>query len=62
MLIITRQFDEVINIGDNVTVTVVSIEGGRVKLGITAPDGYSIVRSELIDPNEENEPAERPAV
>lgn len=47
MLILTRETDQGIVIGENVTVEVIEIVGSRVKLGITAPDGYSIVRAEL---------------
>ncbi len=47
MLVLTRQPGESVVIGDNITVTVISIEGDRVKLGITAPREVSIYREEL---------------
>lgn len=47
MLVLTRQPGESVVIGDNVTVTIISIEGDRVKLGITAPKEVSIYREEL---------------
>jgi carbon storage regulator len=48
MLVLTRKVDDAIIIGDNITLKVISIEGGIVKLGIDAPSEVSIVRSELL--------------
>lgn len=48
MLILARKEDESIVIGDNITVKIVSIEKGVVKLGIEAPSDISILRSELL--------------
>lgn len=48
MLILSRKTDESIVIGDNITLKVVSIDKGVVKLGIDAPSNVSILRSELI--------------
>ncbi|MEA2111400.1 MAG: carbon storage regulator CsrA [Campylobacterota bacterium] len=48
MLVLTRKTDDSIVIGDNITIKVVSIEGGVVKLGIDAPNDISIMRSELL--------------
>lgn len=47
MLVLTRQPGESVVIGDSVTVTVISVEGERVKLGITAPKEMNIYREEL---------------
>lgn len=50
MLVLTRSKDEGISIGDGpnrVIVTVVSVQGGRVKIGIEASPEIEIVRSEL---------------
>lgn len=46
MLVLTRKFNESINIGDNIVVTVKSIKGGRIQLGIEAPASVSIRRVE----------------
>ena len=48
MLILTRKEDESIVIGNNITIKIVSIEKGVVKLGIDAPSDISILRSELL--------------
>ena len=49
MLILQRKTGESLVIGEDVRVTVVSIEGGRVRLAISAPSEISILRSELLD-------------
>lgn len=48
MLVLARKLDESIVIGDNITLKVISIDKGVVKLGIDAPSSISIVRSELL--------------
>jgi carbon storage regulator len=48
MLILTRKLEEGIYIGDDIKIKVVSIDGGQVKLGITAPDSVIILREELV--------------
>lgn len=49
MLILQRKAGESLVIGDEVRVTVMSIEGGRVRLAISAPTEVAILRSELLD-------------
>ncbi len=49
MLILSRKAEESIVINDNITVKIVSIEKGVVKLGIDAPKEVSILRSELTE-------------
>ena len=48
MLVLTRKLMEKIFIGDDICVTVVSLEEGRVRLGIEAPREVSVVRAELV--------------
>ncbi|MDD2837674.1 MAG: carbon storage regulator CsrA [Sulfuricurvum sp.] len=48
MLILSRKLDESIIIADTITVKVVSIEKGVVKLGIDAPHNIRVLRSELV--------------
>lgn len=47
MLVLSRRADERIQIGADITVTVVRIADGVVRLGIEAPDHVTIVRSEI---------------
>jgi len=47
MLVLSRKVGESFVIGDNVTVTVVRIIGGGVRLGIEAPADFTVVRREL---------------
>jgi carbon storage regulator len=48
MLVLTRREGERITLGDDIVVTVVSVQGNKVRIGITAPDDVSIRRGELI--------------
>ena len=48
MLILQRRAGESLVIGENITVSVVSVDGLRVRLAISAPEDVSILRSELI--------------
>ncbi|HMZ05995.1 MAG TPA: carbon storage regulator CsrA, partial [Anaerolineales bacterium] len=47
MLVISRKINESITIGDNITVTVLDIEGDRIKIGIDAPRELIILRQEI---------------
>ena len=47
MLVLTRRVGEEIVIGDTVRVTIVSIQNGRVKVGITAPQQVTVHREEV---------------
>jgi carbon storage regulator len=47
MLILTRKLDEAILIGDDIRITIVEIQGDKVKLGIEAPRELSVLREEL---------------
>lgn len=49
MLILSRKLDESIVIGDSITLKVISIDKGSVKLGIDAPSHIRVLRSELIN-------------
>lgn len=49
MLVLARKLDEAIVIADNITVKIISIDKGVVKLGIEAPKNVSIMRSELLE-------------
>ena len=49
MLVLSRQKDESIIIGDNVEITIVDIRGGKVRLGITAPKDVPVHRREVYE-------------
>ncbi len=49
MLVLSRQRDESIIIGDNVQITIVDIRGDKVRLGIVAPPEVSVHRKEVYD-------------
>ena len=47
MLVLSRQRDESIVIGDNIVITIVDIRGDKVRLGIDAPREVSVHRKEV---------------
>ncbi len=47
MLVLSRKVGERILIGDKISVTVVRVAGGGVRLGIEAPDELPVIREEL---------------
>lgn len=47
MLILQRKEGETLLIGDEIEVTVLSVEAGRVRLAVQAPRDVTILRSEL---------------
>jgi len=49
MLVLTRQKDQVIVIGDDIEICVVKIRGNNVKLGIVAPKDIPVHRKEVYD-------------
>ena len=49
MLILTRRMGETLMIGAEVTVTVLSIKGNQVRLGINAPKDVAVHREEVYD-------------
>ncbi len=49
MLVLSRQRDETIKIGDDVEITIVDIRGDKVRLGITAPPHIAVHRKEVYE-------------
>jgi carbon storage regulator len=48
MLVLSRKLGEKIFIGDNICITVVDIDRGKIRLGIDAPRDVPIYRQELL--------------
>ena len=49
MLVLSRQRDQSIVIGDNIVVTIVDVRGDKVRLGIDAPEEIPVHRQEVFD-------------
>jgi carbon storage regulator len=49
VLVLSRQRDESIMIGDNIVITVVDIRGDKVRLGISAPTEIPVHRQEVYE-------------
>jgi len=49
MLVLSRQRDESIMIGDDVEIIIVDVRGDKVRLGITAPKSVPVHRREIYD-------------
>ncbi len=49
MLVLSRQRDESIMIGDDVEIIIVDVRGDKVRLGITAPKEIPVHRREIYD-------------
>ena len=49
MLILTRRVNEKLMVGDDVTVTVLSISGNQVRIGVNAPRHVPVHREEIYD-------------
>jgi len=48
-LVLSRQKDESIMIGDDVEITIVDVRGDKVRLGINAPRSISVHRKEIYE-------------
>lgn len=64
MLVLTRKPGEAIVIGDDIEIEIVSIGGGKVRVGISAPRSTTVHRKEVYLELQEGEPAsgDAPAV
>lgn len=47
MLVLTRKLEQSIQIGDDITITILAVKGNTVRIGISAPDHVRVARSEL---------------
>jgi len=59
MLVLSRKVNESIVLNDNIVVTILEVENGRVSLGVEAPREVKIFRSELVDSGREEEGIDR---
>jgi len=49
VLVLSRKCDQSLLLGEDITITVLSIDGERVKLGIEAPRSVTVLRTEVHD-------------
>ncbi len=56
MLVLSRKIGQRIRIGNDVTITVVRITGGGVRIGIDAPKDLPVIREELVSELDAGDP------
>lgn len=49
MLILTRRIGESLQIGDDITLTVLAVKGNQVRIGVVAPKDVAVHREEVSD-------------
>jgi carbon storage regulator len=49
MLVLTRKTNQSIKIGENIEITVLSVSGDKVRIGIDAPRDISVFRREVLE-------------
>ncbi|MCW9715798.1 MULTISPECIES: carbon storage regulator CsrA [Avibacterium] len=47
MLILTRKVGESLLIGDEISITILSVRGNQIKVGVNAPKEVSVYREEI---------------
>jgi carbon storage regulator len=63
MLVLTRKLQEAIKIGHDIEITVLSVDGDQVKLGVNAPKNVEIHRKEIyLSIQEENNQAAQTSI
>ncbi len=58
MLVLTRKTEQSIMIGDDIEIHVLSIRGGKVRLGIDAPSDVPVFRNEIYEQRERDRDAD----
>jgi carbon storage regulator len=61
MLVLSRQKDESIIIGDDVEITIVDVRGDKVRLGISAPKNITVHRKEVYEAIQREKAAKKDA-
>ena len=56
MLVLSRKVDECIHIGPDIMIKIIDVQGGRVRIGIEAPRGVTVLRAELMPPRDMHAP------
>ena len=49
MLILARRVGETLMIGDDVTITILSVRGGQIRVGVNAPKNTAVHREEVYE-------------
>jgi carbon storage regulator len=49
MLILTRRIGETVMVGHDITVTIVAVKGGQIRIGINAPKSVAVHRKEIYE-------------
>ncbi|MBI3896831.1 MAG: carbon storage regulator CsrA [Gammaproteobacteria bacterium] len=49
MLILTRRIGESVNIGDNIQLTILGVNGNQVRIGVNAPKDVPVHREEIYE-------------
>ena len=49
MLVLSRKINETVLIGDDIRVTLLGIDGDKIKIGIDAPRAMKVFREELVE-------------
>lgn len=49
MLVLSRKKEEQIQIGTDITITIIEVRNHRVRIGIDAPEDLIVIRTELLE-------------
>lgn len=55
MLVISQKKGEKLHIGRDITITILDLQSGKVRLGIEAPAEYHILRDSLFEQQQDEE-------
>jgi carbon storage regulator len=60
MLILTRRPQETIRVGEDITITILAIEGNKVRVGIAAPRNIVVDREEIYERKQRESDGQNP--